>query len=121
MTATEWMLLVVLSVFWGGAFFFIEIALRDLPPFTIMVLRVGGAAAFLWCIVAVRRSGVPKGWGLWLILTIMAVFNSALPFCLIAYGQTRIESGLASILIAMTPLIAVITAHFFTEDEGFTP
>jgi len=121
MTSHEWGLLAILSVLWGGAFFLIEIALRDLPPFSIMILRVGGAAQFLWCIVVVRRSGMPKGWGMWLILTIMAVFNSALPFCLIAYGQTRIESSLASILIAMTPLFALITAHFFTDDEGFTP
>lgn len=121
MTATEWVLIAILSLFWGGAFFFIEIALRDLPPFTIMVLRVAGAALFLWSIVLIRSSGVPAGWGLWLVLTVMAVFNSALPFSLIAWGQTRIDSGLASILIAMTPLFAVINAHFFTEDEGFTP
>jgi len=61
MTSHEWGLLAILSVLWGGAFFLIEIALRDLPPFSIMILRVGGAALFLWCIVVVRRSGMPKG------------------------------------------------------------
>lgn len=121
MTPLEWGLLVILSVLWGGAFFLIEIALRDLPPFTIMIFRVTGAALFLWVIVLVRGVAVPRGWGLWLILTIMAVFNSALPFSLIGWGQIQITSGLSSILIAMTPLLAVITAHFFTEDESFTP
>ena len=68
---------------WGGAFFLIEIALRDLPPFTIMIFRVAGAALFLWTIVVIRGVPVPRGWGLWLVLTIMAVFNYALPFSLI--------------------------------------
>ena len=121
MTPLEWGFLVVLSVLWGGAFFLIEIALRDLPPFTIMIFRVTGAALFLWVIVLVRGVAIPRGWGLWMILTIMAVFNSALPFSLIGWGQIQITSGLSSILIAMTPLLAVITAHFFTEDESFTP
>lgn len=121
MTPYEWGLLGILSVLWGGAFFLIEIALRDLPPFTIMVFRVAGAALFLWSIVLIRGAEIPKGLGLWGILTIMAVFNSALPFSLIGWGQIQITSGLSSILIAMTPLFAVITAHFFTDDEGFTP
>jgi drug/metabolite transporter (DMT)-like permease len=121
MTPLEWGLLVILSVLWGGAFFLIEIALRDLPPFTIMIFRVAGAAVFLWTIVAIRGVAVPRGWSLWLILTIMAVFNSALPFSLIGWGQVQITSGLSSILISMTPLLAVITAHFFTDDEAFTP
>jgi len=121
MTPLEWGLLGILSVLWGGAFFLIEIALRDLPPFTIMIFRVAGAALFLWTIVVIRGVAVPRGWGLWLILTIMAVFNSALPFSLIGWGQIQITSGLSSILIAMTPLLAVVTAHFFTEDEALTP
>lgn len=121
MTPFEWGLFMILSVLWGGAFFLIEVALRDLPPFTIMILRVGGASLFLWSIVLILRKEFPRGWGLWVVLTIMAVFNSALPFSLIAWGQIQITSGLASILIAMTPLFAVITAHFFTDDEGFTP
>ena len=121
MTPMEWGLLVILSVLWGGAFFLIEVALRGLPPFTIMVFRVAGVALFLWAIVLVLRTGLPRGWGLWGVLTIMAVFNSALPFSLIGWGQVGITGGLASILISMTPLIAVITAHFFTDDEHLTP
>ena len=121
MTPVEWGLLLILSVLWGGAFFLIEIALRDLPPFTIMILRVAGASLFLWTIVIIRGAAFPRGVGLWVVLTIMAVFNSALPFSLIAWGQVQIPSGLSSILIAMTPLFAVVSAHFFTEDEAFTP
>jgi drug/metabolite transporter (DMT)-like permease len=121
MTSVEWGMLLILSVLWGGAFFLIEIALRDLPPFTIMILRVSGASLFLWGIVIIRGAEIPRGIGLWVVLTIMAVFNSALPFSLIAWGQVQITSGLASILIAMTPLFAVVSAHFFTEDEAFTP
>jgi len=121
MTPVEWGLLLILSVLWGGAFFLIEIALRDLPPFTIMILRVAGASLLLWTIVLIRQTEFPRGLGLWTVLTVMAVFNSALPFSLIAWGQVQITSGLSSILIAMTPLFAVISAHFFTDDESLTP
>lgn len=86
-----------------------------------MIFRVAGAALFLWAIVVIRGVSVPRCWGLWLVLTIMAVFNSALPFSLIGWGQILITSGLSSILISMTPLLALITAHFFPDDEAFTP
>ncbi len=105
----------------GRRVFLIEIALRDLPPFTIMILRVAGASLLLWTIVLIRRTGFPRGLVLWTVLTVMAVFNSALPFSLIAWGQVQITSGLSSILIAMTPLFAVVSAHFFTDDETLTP
>lgn len=120
MTPVAWVMLLVLSVFWGGSFFFIGVAVAELPPFTIVGLRVLGAAAILWAIALFTGAAVPKGRQVWASLGIMAMFNSALPFCLIAWGQTHIASGLASVFIAATPLFAVVAAHFTTTDERMT-
>ena len=120
MGAREWALLVFLSVLWGGSFFFAEIALAELPPFTVAELRVGIAALVL--IGAVRAAGhpMPQGAGPWTALFVMGVLNNLIPFSLILWGQTQIASGLASILNATTPLSTVVLAHVLTGDEKMT-
>jgi drug/metabolite transporter (DMT)-like permease len=63
---------------------------------------------------------MPKHPATWASFFLMGAINGALPFSLIAWGQSHIASGLASILIAVTPLIAVVVAHFATTDERLT-
>lgn len=121
MTPVEWGLLFVLGGFWGCTFFFNEIALRELPPFSIICFRVGLASLILWLIVWMRGVAVPREPDVWIALTVMAAINSAIPFFLIAWGQVHITGGLASILIATSPLFAVVAAHYCTQDEGLTP
>lgn len=121
MGTTEWGIIALLSVIWGGSFLFLKIALRELPPFTLVLVRVGGAGILMYAIMAMmgrpRFSAVP---GLWRSFFILAAFNNAIPFVLFAYGQSHIAIGLASILNATTPLWGVIVAHFFTPDEKAT-
>lgn len=121
MTPVEWGLLFVLGGFWGCTFFFNEIALRELPPFSIICFRVGLASLILWLIVWMRGVALPRQRDVWIALTVMAAINSAIPFFLIAWGQVHITGGLASILIATSPLFAVVAAHYCTQDEGLTP
>jgi drug/metabolite transporter (DMT)-like permease len=117
MTAAEWGLLIGLSVLWGGSFFFTEVALRELPAFTLVLLRVGVAALVLNLAVVATGLRMPKSPGIWAAFIGMGLLNNALPFCLIVWGQTQIASGLAAILNATTPLWAVVVAHFLTADE----
>ena len=121
MGTTEWLLLVTLSVLWGGSFFFNAVALEDLPPLTVVLARVAIAAGALWLVIAFtgQRAASPRG--LWLAFFAMGALNNAIPFTLIVWGQTRIGSGLASILNATTPLFTVIFAHWLTHDEPMTP
>ena len=56
MGASEWLLLLILSVLWGGSFFFVGVAVKTLPPFTIVALRVGLAAVALN--IVVRATGL---------------------------------------------------------------
>ena len=121
MPAIEWVLLFVLGALWGGTFFFNASAIPELPPLVVILCRVALATVILWFFVLAGGIKVPRGRSSWLALLIMAALNSALPFFLIAWGQIHIASGLASIMIAMTPLFAVVAAHFMTEDEHMSP
>jgi drug/metabolite transporter (DMT)-like permease len=120
MTAAEWGLLVLLSVLWGGSFLFVGVAVRELPPLTIVVARVVLAAAALHMAVRLMGSGLPRDRRVWAAFFGMGVLNNAIPFTLIVWGQGHIASGVASILNATTPLFTVVVAHFLTADEPMT-
>ncbi|MDE0779117.1 MAG: DMT family transporter [Alphaproteobacteria bacterium] len=120
MTPVEWLLLVILGLCWGCTFFFNEIAVLEVPPLVIILVRVSLATAILWVAVLASGAMVPRDRDIWIALLVMGAINSSVPFFLIAWGQVHITGGLASILIATSPLFAVIAAHFFTTDEGFT-
>jgi drug/metabolite transporter (DMT)-like permease len=117
MTALEWGLLVSLSVLWGGSFFFVGVAVRDLPPLTIVVLRVLLAALALLAISRSMGMRLPPERRVWAAFFGMGLLNNVIPFTLIVWGQTHIASGVASILNATTPLFTVVVAHFLTADE----
>ncbi len=117
----EWSMLVLLSIFWGGSFLFVGIAVSDFPAFTIAFLRVAIATGVLWFVLISMRIEWPTKRELWLSFFVMGVINSAIPFSLIAWGQSHVASGLASILIATTPLFSVVVAHIFADDEPITP
>lgn len=117
----EWSLLITLSVLWGGSFFFVGVAVDGLPPFTIVVLRVGLAAVVLNVFVLLAGLRMPADRGIWLAFFGMGFINNLIPFSLIVWGQTHIAGGLASILNATTPLFSVMVAHWLTSDEKMTP
>src|SRR5262245_55715997 len=111
MDARAWALLVALSILWGGSFFFAKVALADLPPLTLVWLRVTGAAAALLIVVRMTGANMPRTLGGWGPFAAMGLLNNVLPFGLIFWGQTAITSGLAAILNATTPLFALVLAH----------
>jgi drug/metabolite transporter (DMT)-like permease len=120
MTLADWTLLIVLSVLWGGSFFFAKIALVELPPLTVALGRVAIAAAILVLLARATGAALPVGRSAWLRFTPLGLFNNALPFALIFWGQTHIASGLAAILNATTPLFTVLVAHVATADDKLT-
>lgn len=120
MNAADWAMLIMLSVLWGGSFFFVAVAVTALPPLTIVVLRVGISAAVLWIALRIAGIAVPGGWRVWSAFFAMGFLNNAVPFSLIVWGQSHIASGLAAILNATTPIFTVVVAHFLTADERMT-
>ena len=120
MGPVEWSLLALLSILWGGAFFFVAVAVETLPPLTIVTLRIGIAAVVLYLIMWMTGIEIPAERRLWIAFAGMGLLNNVVPFCLIAWGQIYIASGLASILNATTPFFTAIVAHFLTRDEKLT-
>jgi drug/metabolite transporter (DMT)-like permease len=120
MSGRDWAMLTALSVIWGGSFFFTGIAVKELPPFTIVAARVGLAALAL--LVGLRIAGIPmpRSPKVWAAFFGMGLMNNMIPFSLIVWGQGHIASGLASILNATTPLFGVVVAHLLTRDEKMT-
>lgn len=116
----EWTLLILLSVLWGGSFFFVGVAVHELPPFTIVALRVGLAAMTLLVILHLMGLRMPSAPPVWLAFFGMGFINNMVPFSLIVWGQMHIASGLASILNATTPLFTLVVAHLLTADEKMT-
>jgi drug/metabolite transporter (DMT)-like permease len=117
MNAREWALLALLSLLWGGSFFFVGIAVKELPPLTLVFVRVGLAAALLWACAPFLGVAPPRSLKAVAALAVLGLGNGALPFTLIAWGQTQLPSGLASILNAATPLFSVLAAHVLTTQE----
>ena len=124
MNAAEWTMLLALSVLWGGTFFFQGVAVRALPAFTIVLLRVVIAALVLHVVLRAIGLRFPLRRDVLIAFAGMGLLNNVLPFCLIVWGQQHmpreIASGLASILNATTPLFGVVVAHLLTADEKAT-
>src|ERR1700688_3124042 len=113
----DWGLLGILSVLWGGSFFFNGVALRELPPLTLVFLRVVIASLILLPLLSAYRIEFPKGARGWMPFFAIGFLNNVLPFSLIVTGQTYIASGLASILNATTPLFAAMVMAMSGEEK----
>lgn len=110
-------MLLALSVLWGGSFFFFKLLVAELPPFSVVLGRVGLAAIILNVWLVLRRDFIPASPRLWAEFTAMGLLNNVIPFTLIVFGEMRVSSGLASILNATTPIFTVLVAHVFTTNE----
>jgi drug/metabolite transporter (DMT)-like permease len=115
--ARDWSLLALLSVLWGGSFFFIGVVIRELPPLTVVLLRVSLAALFLLPLLWIYRIRFPQGLSGWRPFFAIALLNNILPFSLIVVGQTHITSGLASIINATTPLFTILVMAVAGDEK----
>jgi drug/metabolite transporter (DMT)-like permease len=116
-------MLLTLAFLWGSSFLFIEVALDDVEPPTMMALRLFfGAAALVPVLMAQRgaRGAVgdlrAAGRPLW----VLGIVNAAVPFTLIAWGQQYIDSGIAAIANASVPIFVVLLAIHFRPSERVT-
>lgn len=121
MSGKNWVQLLILSLLWGGSFFFVEVALEGLPVLTIVWCRVALGAVFLALALAATGTPPPRGAKVWRALLVMGLLNNAVPFTLFVLAQGQISGSLAAILNATTPLFTVIVAHFATSNERAGP
>jgi len=113
-------MLMALAVLWGGTFFFVEIALAEVPPLTIVLFRVAGAVPLLYAFIRLRGIALPRDMRIWSAWLVMGALNNAIPFSLIFWGQTRIDSGLAAILNGTAAVFTAVVAAIFLRDEPLT-
>ncbi len=119
-TPADWVMLLALTLMWGSSFLLTKVAVTGLPPDLVVAARLGLAALLLVPIAwrfAERPAGSPR---LWVFYVLIAIFGNALPFSLIAWAQTSIDSGLAGILMAVMPLATLGMAHFLVPGERMT-
>ena len=115
-----WALLLLLALIWGGSFLSNRAALEEVGVLTTVAFRVGGAAIVLWGWIFWRGLALPGGRHAGRFL-IMGLLNNVIPFTLIVWGQTQVESGLAAILNAATAIFAVLLSALVFDDERLTP
>ncbi|MCB0278684.1 MAG: EamA family transporter, partial [Calditrichaeota bacterium] len=113
------LLLFLLGSMWGPSFMFIKISVHEIPPITLVAIRVSSAALILYTILRLNGRRLPGG-KIWIRFAIMAFFASAFPFLLFAWGQQYIDSAMAGIINGSSPLVTVFLAHFFLDNDRLT-
>ncbi|MBI5265114.1 MAG: DMT family transporter [Bradyrhizobium sp.] len=115
--ARDWSLLALLSILWGGSFFFNGVALKELPPLTLVFVRLAVATALLLPLLRAYKVKLPTNVAGWRPFFAIGLLNNVLPFSLIVIGQTYIPGGLAAILNATTPLFTVVVMAAAGEEK----
>src|SRR5438105_9921468 len=120
MKLKEWSAFTALGLIWGTSFLWIKIAVAETGPFTLVGLRLLFGFLGLLVVMAIQRTKLPRDRRTLLAFAFMGLFNTAVPFLLITWGETRIASSLASILNGSVPLFTIVIAHFWLHDEKIT-
>ncbi len=108
----------LLSIVWGSSFLWIGIALDEkITPMTLATMRVGLGLLGLLIAVRVKKVELPREPRVWALFIATGVLNTAIPFNLISWAETRIDTGMASVLNGMVPLFTNVFAHFLFHDE----
>lgn len=114
---TELPLLALLALLWGSSYLFIKVAVAEIPPITLIALRVLGAAIFLMIVMGLRSERLPRDGRTWRMLLVQAFFNSIGAWTVLAWGQQYVESGLASVLNSTTPIFVFLITALVTRHE----
>lgn len=116
----HWVVFLLLGAIWSASFLWIKIALAEVGPVTLVAYRVLFGLLTGVLVALGLRIPLPRDWKTWRIFSVLGVFNVAVPFFLITWGELSIDSAVASILNATVPLFTVILAHFFLADDRMT-
>jgi drug/metabolite transporter (DMT)-like permease len=120
MAVGDWLMLALLSILWGTSFLFYKVLADELPAMTTALARVGLAGALLALFLPLRGTELRIPRALWPKFVVLAALNNAIPFTLLAWGETRVSSGTASILVAATPVFTVLVTGLVLRSEALT-
>jgi drug/metabolite transporter (DMT)-like permease len=116
----EYVLLLVLATLWGASYSLIKVGVETIPPVTLIAARTLIAAALLLAIVRWRGLRFPRDGVTWRRFLIQACLNSAIPFTLIAWGERRVDAGLATVLNSTAPIFVFLLTAAITRHEPAT-
>ena len=117
MAVADWIRIAILSLVWGGSFFFVEVMLEAMPPMTSVLGRLIVGLAGLVGLLKLLGHPLRPLMTQWRSFAWIGLINNAIPFSLISFGQTEITGSLASIINASTPIMTAVVAHQLTTDE----
>jgi drug/metabolite transporter (DMT)-like permease len=118
--AADLALLVVLATLWGASYTFIKLGVSTIPPITFIAGRTTIAALLLLAVMRIRRQSLPRDRTSWRQFATQALFNSVVPFTLIAWAEQRVDAGLATILNSTSPILAFLLTGLVTRHERLT-
>lgn len=114
------LLIIALTAMWSPSYLFIKLAVEEIPPLTIVNIRVLVAAFIFLLILKWRKTSLPSNIRFWIHSTMMAIFSSAIPFTLFCYAEQTIDSALAAILNGGSPMFTALLAHLFIPSDRLT-
>jgi drug/metabolite transporter (DMT)-like permease len=119
-TGRNLLLLLLLSTLWGSSYTFIKLAVATIPPITLITVRTLVAGSVLAGVLLLRRVRLPRSSVTWARFLVQALLNSAVPFTLIAWAETRTDANLATILNSLSPVFAFLLTALLSRHESVT-
>jgi len=120
-TRLDWLIFIALGFFWGSSYLFIRIGVQHgLQPFSLIMFRLLIGFTLLASVVAVAREPLPRSPRIYGHLFVMGAINIALPFSLITFAETTVDSSLASVINSAVPLFVIVIAALFLKGETIT-
>ncbi len=116
-TLMDWGMVLALALLWGMSFPMISVAVKEIPPLTFAVGRMGAAGGILFLYIVATGVRLPRDLSSWLYMTFVGIIGTALPFILFPLGQKQVPAGTTGILNAVMPLITIVLAHFFVNER----
>ena len=114
---SDYTLLTILALIWASAFFNIKNATESYEPITIAFLRIFFGSIPVISLCYFKKIKIEAFSRDWHRFAAIGIINLVIPFFLIAYGIQKVQSNLAALLMASTPLTAAVLAHLFTKNE----
>ncbi len=115
--SVEYLLLALLALLWGSSYLFIKIAVAEIPPLTLIALRVTIAGAFLVAVMGWRQERLPRDAKTWRMLLVQSFLNGIGAWTVLAWGQQYVDSGLASVLNSTSPIFVFLFTFLITRHE----
>lgn len=110
----------LLALLWGPSFLCIKISVAEIPPVTLVALRILLSALLLVSILKFKKIAIPRDFTLWKQSFFMGIVASSVPFILFCISLEHIDSILSSLINGTTPITTVLLANYFLKDEKFT-